>query len=110
MVTPDEDVFYLVAFLRSAVPDSTEQSQTLEYLTQQNERILEFCAGSGIEIKQYLPHYKTQAEWARHFGRKWARFIQHKSEFDPKSILAVGQRIFEPIGSHSSLVPLRASS
>ncbi|KAF3320576.1 cytokinin dehydrogenase 5-like protein [Carex littledalei] len=110
VVTPDEDVFYLVAFLRSAVPDSTELSQTLQYLTQQNERILEFCAGSGIEIKQYLPHYKTQAEWARHFGRKWARFVQRKSEFDPKSILAVGQRIFEPMGSHSSLVPLRETS
>jgi cytokinin dehydrogenase len=100
-------VFYLVAFLRSAVPDSTEPSRTLEYLIQQNEKILEFCDGSGIEVKQYLPHYETQAEWARHFGQNWARFIHRKSEFDPKSILAVGQRIFEPMGSHSSLVPLR---
>ncbi|KAJ4816257.1 Cytokinin dehydrogenase 5 [Rhynchospora pubera] len=110
VVTPDEDVFYLVAFLRSAVPDSTEPSQTLEYLMQQNERILEFCAGSGIEVKQYLPHYETQGEWARHFGPKWDRFVKLKSVFDPKSILAVGQRIFEPIGAHSSLMPLRESS
>ncbi|KAJ3696108.1 hypothetical protein LUZ60_001485 [Juncus effusus] len=101
-VTPNEDIFYLVAFLRSAITDSTEPTQTLDYLTQQNEKILDFCAQSNIKVKQYLPHYETRSEWVQHFGPKWDRFVKLKSEFDPKFILGVGQGIFQPIGSQSS--------
>jgi hypothetical protein len=43
-VTPDEDVFYLVAFLRSA--------QSLEELELQNRQIF---SEAGIGAKQYLP-------------------------------------------------------
>lgn len=95
MVAPDEDVFYLVALLRSAL-DSGEESQTLEYLTHQNQQILSFCKEAGIKIKQYLPHYTTQEEWKEHFGDKWSTFLKRKLEFDPKCILAPGQRIFQP--------------
>ncbi|CAI9757960.1 unnamed protein product [Fraxinus pennsylvanica] len=95
MVTPDEDVFYLVAFLRSALDKGTE-TQTLEYLTDQNHQILRFCDKEKINIKQYLPHYTSEQEWIRHFGDKWAQFSKRKMEFDPKCILATGQSIFEP--------------
>ena len=105
-VTPDEEVFYLVGFLRSALPDSGESTQSLEYLSQQNERILAFCDEAGIEVKQYLPHHLTRAEWARHFGTKWDRFLRLKAEFDPKGILGSGQGIFPPSSSpFSSLFP-----
>ncbi|KAL2521086.1 Cytokinin dehydrogenase 5 [Forsythia ovata] len=40
-VTPEEDIFYLVAFLRSALDNGTE-TQTLEYLRNQNRQILRF--------------------------------------------------------------------
>ncbi|EHA8587671.1 Cytokinin dehydrogenase 5 [Cocos nucifera] len=105
-VTPDEEVFYLVAFLRSALPDPDESTQSLEYLSDQNERILAFCDESGIEVKQYLPHQETRAEWARHFGPKWSRFLKLKAQFDPKCILGSGQGIF-PLASFpcSSLLP-----
>lgn len=95
MVTPDEDVFYLVAFLRSAL-DTADETQTLEYLTHQNRQILRFCDDAGIRMKQYLPHHTTQEEWGDHFGDKWALFDQRKKEYDPRSILATGQRIFKP--------------
>ncbi|GAV60399.1 FAD_binding_4 domain-containing protein/Cytokin-bind domain-containing protein [Cephalotus follicularis] len=95
VVTPDEDVFYLVAFLRSAL-DTGDETQTLEYLTNQNSQILRFCDKAGIEMKQYLPHYNTREEWVDHFGDKWSQFYQRKMEFDPKYILATGQRIFRP--------------
>lgn len=96
VVTPDdEQVFYLVALLRSAL-DNGEETQTLEYLSHQNRQILRFCDDAGIKIKQYLPHYNTQKQWMDHFGDKWPMIYQRKMEFDPKHILATGQRIFQP--------------
>lgn len=94
-VTPDEDVFYLVALLRSAL-DNGEETHSLEYLTNQNRQILRFCDEAGITVKQYLPHYTTHQEWVDHFRNKWDRFYRLKMEFDPRHILASGQQIFTP--------------
>ncbi|KAJ8513028.1 hypothetical protein OPV22_003462 [Ensete ventricosum] len=104
VVTPDEEVFYLVAFLRSALSDSDDSTQSLGYLSQQNQKILEFCDEVGIEIKQYLPHHPSRTEWARHFGPKWGRFVRRKAQFDPKFILGTGQGIFQPSSSPLSLL------
>jgi len=90
VVTPEEDVFYLVAFLRSAL-----DTETLEYLTNQNRQILKFCHDIEIKVKQYLPHYTTQQEWMDHFGDKWTQFNARKMQFDPRRILATGQQIFQ---------------
>ncbi|GLU04505.1 hypothetical protein SLE2022_216470 [Rubroshorea leprosula] len=94
-VTPEEDVFYLVALLRSAL-DDREEIHSLEYLKKQNREILRFCNDAGIRVKQYLPHYTSQEEWMEHFGDGWDRFYQRKMEFDPRKILATGQQIFRP--------------
>ncbi|RRT77995.1 hypothetical protein B296_00000302 [Ensete ventricosum] len=102
VVTPHEDMFYLVAFLRSALPDSGDPTQSLEYLSRQNKKILDFCDDAGIEIKQYLPVHRSRAEWARHFGPKWGRFLLRKAQFDPKCMLATGQAILPPPPSSSS--------
>ncbi|OMO75254.1 hypothetical protein COLO4_26233 [Corchorus olitorius] len=101
VVTPDEEVFYLVALLRSAL-DNGEETQSLEYLSNQNRQILRFCDDAGIDVKQYLPHYTTQEEWKDHFGNKWDRFHKMKMEFDPRHILATGQQIFRPTFASSS--------
>ncbi|XP_022882857.1 cytokinin dehydrogenase 1-like [Olea europaea var. sylvestris] len=93
MVTPEEDVFYLVAFLSSALPSSTGKDG-LEYILTQHKRILNFCGRSNLGIKQYLPHYSTREEWKAHFGTFWEVFSQRKSIYDPLAILAPGQRIF----------------
>ncbi|XP_027354714.1 cytokinin dehydrogenase 5 [Abrus precatorius] len=90
VVIPEEEVFYLVAFLRSAL-----DTETLEYLTNQNRQILRFCHDSEIKVKQYLPHYTTQQEWMDHFGDKWTQFNARKMQFDPRRILATGQQIYE---------------
>ncbi|KAF8410538.1 hypothetical protein HHK36_003069 [Tetracentron sinense] len=95
VITPEEDVFYLVALLRSAL-DSEEETQTLEYLNSQNRQILRFCKDAEIKVKQYLPSYSTPQEWMDHFGDKWGLFLKRKMEHDPKRILATGQRIFQP--------------
>lgn len=102
MVTPEEEVFYLVALLRSAL-DSGEEGQSLEHLSLQNRQILRFCEDAGIKAKQYLPHYTTHQEWVDHFGPdKWTLFSKRKSDFDPRHILATGQRIFTPFPPTSS--------
>ncbi|XP_022997350.1 cytokinin dehydrogenase 5-like [Cucurbita maxima] len=102
-VVPEDDVFYLVALLRSAL-DNGEPTQSLEYLSDQNHQILAFCAKEGIKVKQYLPHYTTEREWAEHFGEKWPEFQQRKMKFDPRHILATGQRIFRPFTTVNTAV------
>ncbi|KAK9289509.1 hypothetical protein L1049_008565 [Liquidambar formosana] len=94
LVTPDEDVFYLVAFLTSAMPSSTG-TDGLDHILTQNKRILNFCEKAHLGMKQYLPHYSTQEEWQAHFGPRWKVFVQRKSAYDPLAILAPGQRIFQ---------------
>ncbi|KAK8487715.1 hypothetical protein V6N13_009257 [Hibiscus sabdariffa] len=94
MVTPEEDIIYLVAFLPSAPPLSTG-TDGLEHIMTQNKRILDFCTKAGFGAKQYLPHYRTLDEWRAHFGTHWETFAQRKSAYDPFAILAPGQRIFQ---------------
>ncbi|RWR82775.1 cytokinin dehydrogenase 6 [Cinnamomum micranthum f. kanehirae] len=89
-VTPNEEVFYTVGLLQSA-------TDGWEYLEDQNREILNFCNEAGIRFKQYLPHYSTNSEWKKHFGRKWNMFVERKMKFDPKRILSPGQRIFTPL-------------
>ncbi|MQL72400.1 hypothetical protein Taro_004730 [Colocasia esculenta] len=91
-VIPDEEIFYLVAFLSSA-PSSTNENN-LERALKQNERILSFCKEAGINMKQYLPHYTTSEEWKSHFGHRWDMLVRRKLSYDPLAILAPGQRIF----------------
>ncbi|CAN6275060.1 unnamed protein product [Urochloa humidicola] len=87
----EEEVFYTVGILRSAVADDD-----LRRMEAQNAEITRFCENAGIPCTQYLPHYETQEEWAaRHFGPgRWDRFVQRKRKYDPKAILSRGQRIF----------------
>ncbi|XP_057976796.1 cytokinin dehydrogenase 6 [Malania oleifera] len=94
VVIPEEDIFYLVAFLSSAVPSSTG-TDGLQHILTQNKRILDFCETALPGVKQYLPHYTTQEEWLAHFGPQWVIFAQRKSAYDPLAILAPGQRIFQ---------------
>lgn len=94
MVTPEEDVMYLIAFLSSAMPSSTGKDG-LEHILNKNKKILNFCNKAHIGMKQYLPHYTTQEDWKVHFGPRWETFARRKSTYDPLSILAPGHRIFE---------------
>ncbi|XP_022154741.1 cytokinin dehydrogenase 3-like [Momordica charantia] len=87
-VIPDEEVFYTIGFLHSSGFGDWKS------FDEQNEEILEFCAKSGIEIKQYLPHHNTKQQWIHHFGSKWTTFQERKMKFDPKHILSPGHKIF----------------
>ncbi|CAA0829858.1 Cytokinin dehydrogenase 1 [Striga hermonthica] len=89
LITPDENVFYLVAFLSTAVG-----KDRLDRLLTRNKKILDYCKKSKLGIKQYLPYYSTTEEWKEHFGSRWEVFSRRKSDYDPLAILAPGQRIF----------------
>lgn len=83
--------------------DNGDETQTLDYISDQNGRILRFCDNAGIDVKQYLPHYTTQQQWKDHFGHKWPLFYRRKMEFDPRHILSTGQLIFKPISNPNSV-------
>ncbi|KAM0954062.1 putative cytokinin dehydrogenase [Dioscorea sansibarensis] len=91
-VIPDEEVFYLVAFLSSAL--NTSNHDSIDHALAMNEKILDFCKIADIGMKQYLPYYSSEEEWKGHFGSRWKLFAQRKRFYDPLSILAPGQRIF----------------
>ncbi|KAI3443629.1 hypothetical protein Pfo_000294 [Paulownia fortunei] len=90
-VTPDEDIFYTLGLLHSSRPHDWGNFDKL------NNEIIEFCEKAGIEIKQYLPHYKSKEDWMKHYGPKWNTFQERKTKFDPRMILSPGQRIFTSV-------------
>ncbi|KAL0410487.1 UNVERIFIED_CONTAM: Cytokinin dehydrogenase 3 [Sesamum latifolium] len=96
-VTPDEDVFYTLGLLQSS---GAEESGEYDKL---NNEIIEFCEKSGIKIKQYLPHYKSEEDWMEHYGPKWNTFLERKNKFDPRMILSPGQRIFTSAIAYSDV-------
>ncbi|OEL30386.1 Cytokinin dehydrogenase 10 [Dichanthelium oligosanthes] len=91
--TPDEDVFYAVGLLRSAVA-----AGDLERLERENAAVLEFCDREGIGCKQYLPHHASPDGWRRHFAEKWGSVAALKRKYDPRAILSPGQGIFPAAG------------
>ncbi|XP_074578378.1 cytokinin dehydrogenase 7-like [Curcuma longa] len=100
-VTPNEEIFYSIGLLRSATSGEWQE------LERQNEEILGFCHERGIELKQYLPHYTAQSDWANHFGHKWDKFVELKRRYDPKAILSPGQQIFSsPDPAHQDSIDL----
>ncbi|EHA8591749.1 putative Cytokinin dehydrogenase 1 [Cocos nucifera] len=94
-VIPDEEIFYSIGLLWSGV-------HACECLEDQNKEILHFCNQAGINHKQYLPHYTTQADWMKHFGSKWDTFVERKRRYDPKALLSPGQQIFTTSMADSS--------
>ncbi|KAF9592582.1 hypothetical protein IFM89_016033 [Coptis chinensis] len=93
-VIPEEEIFYLVAFLSSAMPTSTG-TDGIGHILDKNQEILQFCKTNHIGMKQYLAHYTTREDWQAHFGPRWETFMKRKATYDPLAILAPGQRIFQ---------------
>ncbi|CAN4075951.1 unnamed protein product [Withania somnifera] len=89
---PQSEVFYLVALLRFSHPNPKEFE--IKQMVAQNQEIVQTCTNNGFDFKLYLPHYESTVEWKKHFGDQWERFVERKSQFDPKGILAPGQKIF----------------
>ncbi|KAL8171238.1 hypothetical protein V2J09_023042 [Rumex salicifolius] len=89
---PEGEIFYIVALLRFALP--YPKGPSVEEMVAQNKEIIHLCNKKGFSFKLYLPHYHKQEEWKQHFGGQWSRFVDRKERFDPKNVLAPGQKIF----------------
>ncbi|XP_057535352.1 cytokinin dehydrogenase 1-like [Amaranthus tricolor] len=94
MVTPEEDVIYLVSFLTSAKTYSSGLDGLQNMLTI-NKKILDFVNKESLGVKQYLPYHDALEEWQAHFGKRWDVFSRRKKSYDPLSILSPKQRIFQ---------------
>ncbi|CAM0874792.1 unnamed protein product [Alopecurus aequalis] len=102
---PEGDIFYLVALLRFCRPYPA--GPAVDELVAQNSAIIDACRCNGYDFKTYFPHYRTQADWATHFGAKWSRFVDRKARYDPLAILAPGQKIFPRTPSSSAAAAAR---
>ncbi|KAK8505243.1 hypothetical protein V6N13_045688 [Hibiscus sabdariffa] len=87
---PEGEIFYIVGLLRFVPKGPSVDKKVAE-----NREIVNWCIKEGWDFKLYLPHYRSKEDWKRHFGNQWTRFAQRKAGFDPKAILAPGQRIFK---------------
>ena len=85
-----DEIFYMVAFLSNKLP---AEGAALSKMMADNDSILRTAERLGC--KQYLPKYEDMAQWKRHFGSKWAAFVENKAIFDPRAILAPGQNLFQ---------------
>ncbi|RWW52502.1 hypothetical protein BHE74_00041068 [Ensete ventricosum] len=92
VAVPDGELFYLVALLRFVTPHAGEAA--VKEAVAQNQEILRHCRNKGYDFKVYIPHYESEADWARHFDGDWTRFIERKRRYDPMAILSPGQTIF----------------
>ncbi|GFQ03618.1 cytokinin dehydrogenase 4 [Phtheirospermum japonicum] len=88
VIPADKNVIYTLGLLHS--------SQHAEYRKYDafNNDVMDVCRKADIKVKQYVPNYKTQEEWKRHFGFKWKIFYDRKILFDPRKKLSPGQGIF----------------
>ncbi|KAF8401077.1 hypothetical protein HHK36_014380 [Tetracentron sinense] len=92
VVLPEGEIFYIVALLRFNHP--YPKGPPVERLIAQNHEIIQGCTTHALDFKLYIPHYRSEEQWKRHFGKHWATFVERKGRFDPMAILAPGQRIF----------------
>lgn len=107
MALPDGEIFYLVALLRFC----RDGGAAVEELVAQNRAILTACRARGYDFKAYFPSYRSEAEWARHFGAaRWKRFVERKARYDPLAILAPGQNIFPRAPKGAATPPRIAES
>ncbi|VAI81427.1 unnamed protein product [Triticum turgidum subsp. durum] len=97
---PDGEVFYQVALLQFCRPYPGGGPAVME-LVAQNGAVVDACRSNGYDFKIYFRRYHTEADWARHFGAKWARFVERKARYDTLAILAPGQKIFARTPSSS---------
>ncbi|KAF6138217.1 hypothetical protein GIB67_011057 [Kingdonia uniflora] len=95
VVLPDEDIFYAILMLRSAIDTGEGTKAKLDFIINQNREIIKFCKENELGVKGYMAHHETQEEWIEHYGDKWDLIYKRKIEFDPKHILGTGQHIFQ---------------
>ncbi|MFD7029039.1 FAD-binding protein [Streptomyces sp. NPDC059917] len=87
---PNESVVYLFDLLRFPNPGEPN----IQGMIDQNRRLYDIAVGLGA--KRYLVGSipMTNEDWKKHFGNRWAGFVNAKKKYDPKNIFTPGQGFF----------------
>jgi FAD/FMN-containing dehydrogenase len=89
---PDEPVIFLLAMLRAVAPPNDAETRRLIAVNRsQYDRVV--AVGGTHYPVGVIP--MTQADWQTHYGDQWPAFKAAKKTYDPKHVLAPGQRIFD---------------
>lgn len=88
---PDEPVVFLLALLRAVVPPNDAETQRLIAVNRAQYDRAVAVGGTHYPVG-VIP--LTEADWRAHYGDQWPAFRTAKKTYDPKHVLAPGQRIF----------------
>ena len=90
--TPNEEIIYLFAILRTTEPNLEAVNALLAKNRFWFERARDI-GGKSYPVNA-LPF--SREDWIEHFDESWETFIQLKAELDPQKLLTPGQGIFKP--------------
>ncbi|MUH00526.1 FAD-binding protein [Scytonema sp. UIC 10036] len=88
--TPDEQVVFLLAILRTAQLDDA----TVRKMLDDNRRFFEKNRDFGGTRYPVGAIQFSYFDWQQHFGSAWSGFINAKRRYDPDNLLTPGQGIF----------------
>ncbi|HEX8699232.1 MAG TPA: FAD-binding protein [Myxococcaceae bacterium] len=88
---PEEDTFFLVDVLRTAMPGARDGAEQVKHNRALFERNREW-GGTHYAISA-IPC--TPEDWKRHYGSAWDGLAAAKRRYDPDRVLTPGPRVFE---------------
>ena len=88
--TPNEEIIYLFAILRTAEPNPA----VVNAMVADNRALFDRARDLGGKSYPVNALPFSQADWIRHFDDSWEAFIRMKNTLDPQKLLAPGQGIF----------------
>ncbi|KYC36808.1 oxidoreductase [Scytonema hofmannii PCC 7110] len=88
--TPNEQVVFLFAILRTAPLDDA----TVRKMLDDNRRFFEKNRDIGGTRYPVDAIKFSDSDWQQHFGSAWSRLINAKRRYDPDNLLTPGQGIF----------------
>lgn len=89
--TPKEDVVFLLAILRNAIPP---ESRVVTQMLADNRRLFQQNRKLGGYHYPVNAISLTQKDWKQHFRPFWGKLVSVKRRYDPDFLLTPGQGIF----------------
>lgn len=87
---PDTDVVFLLSILRALPADDA----TVRALLADNRAMYEKAVAIGGTQYPISSIPAERGDWPRHYGARYPQALADKAQYDPRRILAPGQRIF----------------
>ena len=88
---PQEEIVFLFAILRTAVPP---EDAVVERMVADNRRLFEQNRQLGGDFYPIDAVPLTRKDWKQHFRPYWGKLVRAKRRYDPKKLLTPGLGIF----------------